>query len=443
MKRASHQLIISSLLFLIAFASRAEVKVVIDRNESSAATGEFKFKNVPSPSRTDAATTAHFSIVAGARDPGGGDLDVLNDGRLPREADEPAANFFFRQASDGGRLLVDLTEATEIKQVNTYSWHAGTRGPQVYKLYGADGSAADFNAKPDRNIDPEKAGWKLLAAVDTRPKQGEPGGQYGVSIADSAGAALGKYRYLLLDINSTESDDRFGNTFFSEIDVIDGKEHVAVAPEKAVITATATAADGTKYEIAIDYTDAPEFKEWIETKLRPALEKWYPTIVEMLPSEGYNAPKRFPVTFVKGMQGVAFTAGTRVQCAVPWYKGNLQGEAVGSIIHEAVHVVQQYRGRGNPGWLVEGIADYIRWFKFEPIPAGTRPRNPAQAKYTDSYRTTAGFLNYVEENVKKDTVKKLNAAMRQGKYSADLWKEYTGKTVDELWADYVKTLEKR
>jgi hypothetical protein len=106
--------------------------------------------------------------------------------------------------------------------------------------------------------------------------------------------------------------------------------------------------------------------------------------------------------------------------------------------------VQRYgRTRGgtrNPGWLVEGIADYIRWFKYEPKPTGTRPRNPDRAKYTDSYRTTAGFLNFVVEKHDKEIVPKLNAAMRQGKYSADLWKEYTGKTADELWKEYVATL---
>jgi hypothetical protein len=32
--------------------------------------------------------------------------------------------------------------------------------------------------------------------------------------------------------------------------------------------------------------------------------------------------------------------------------------------------------------------------------------------------------------------------MREGKYAPELWKTYTGKTVDELWADYVQTLKK-
>lgn len=42
----------------------------------------------------------------------------------------------------------------------------------------------------------------------------------------------------------------------------------------------------------------------------------------------------------------------------------------------------------------------------------------------------------------KEIVKKLNAAMRQGKYRADLWRELTGKSVDELWNEYVASLKK-
>ena len=44
-----------------------------------------------------------------------------------------------------------------------------------------------------------------------------------MSIADSTGAAIGKYRYLLFDISRTETDDDFGNTFYSEITVIEKK----------------------------------------------------------------------------------------------------------------------------------------------------------------------------------------------------------------------------
>ena len=431
-----HHVLLASALFVFSLApatSRAEVKVISDRNEGAAATAEFKFKSVPVPSGTDAATKGRITIVAGDVDPNGGGVDVLNDGRLPGDEDDPEANFFFNAGTSGGRLVLELEETAEIRQVNTYSWHRGPRGPQVYKLYAGDGTAKDWNVKPAKGDDPEKAGWKLVASVDCRPKEGEPGGQYGVSILDSGGAPLGKYRYLLFDISPAREGDRFGNTFYSEIDVDDGKVHAAPPP--------AAAATG-KYEIVIDFTEMPELKDWIESKLRPALETWYPIIVDSLPSDGFTAPRRVTVTFRKNMRGVAATGGRGISCAGEWFKRNLEGEAAGAVVHELVHVAQAYRSRGNPGWLVEGVADYIRWFQYEPESKRPRP-DPARAKYTDSYRTTGAFLYYVTETHDKEIVKKLNAAMRQGKYSPDLWKEITGKTVDELWAEYVKTLEKR
>jgi len=208
------------------------------------------------------------------------------------------------------------------------------------------------------------------------------------------------------------------------------------------------------YEIDFDITETPELKEWVTTKLQPACVEWYPKIVAMLPSEGYEAPKKFPVIFRRNGRGVAATGGTRVFCDYPWFSKNLEGEAVGAVIHELVHVVQQYgRARANanangggpvnrnPGWLVEGLSDYIRWFLYEPESARPKPRAD-RANYNDSYRTTGHFLNYVLNKYDKDVVKKLNAAMREGKYSDELWKQSTGKTLEELGKEWKETLPK-
>ena len=43
------------------------------------------------------------------------------------------------------------------------------------------------------------------------------------------------------------------------------------------------------------------------------------------------------------------------------------------------------------------------------------------------------------KNVDKDIVVQMNADMRAGHYSDDLWKTHAGKAVDELWDDYVKS----
>jgi len=191
------------------------------------------------------------------------------------------------------------------------------------------------------------------------------------------------------------------------------------------------------FEYTIDTSETPELKEWAD-KLRPDIEKWYAIYVECLASDGYTAPKQFSITF-RNMKGVAYTSGTRIVCAAAWFKAH--PDDGGAIIHELVHVVQQYRSRTNPPWLVEGVADYMRWFHYEPVSKRPRLRNPDRASYTNSYQVTAGFIEFVAKNHNHEIAVRFNAAMRQGRYEPELWQEFTGKTVDELWAEYVKSVK--
>jgi len=444
---------VSSVL-LTALAARGEIKVVVEHNHGDRAAGEFKFKNIPSPSKGDAATRANFTIVAGTRDPAGADLDKLNDGRLPTEADQPSENFYFNVATTGGRLLLDHGRVVEIKQVNTYSWHPGARGPQVYRLYASDGLAADFEAQPRRAPDLEKLGWKLIASVDTRPKDGDPGGQYGVSISDDS-ATLGKYRYLLFDIARTGADENFDNTFYSEIDINRGSTTEVTPTTSATIPPFLSKSVDGKCDIAIDTSGASDLKEWAETKLAPVLAEWFPKIVAMLPSEGYAPPASFSVT-IRPSRGVAATSGTRVTANAAWLRRELEREAIGALLHEEIHVIQLYGRRGNrgeagrrlPGWLVEGIPDYIRWFLYEPQSHGAddvwmKRQKFDGVRYDGSYRQTANFLNWVSEKYDKDIVAKLNAAARVGKYGDEIWKEKSGKTAQELGIEWKTQLAKK
>ncbi|MDB6033679.1 MAG: basic secretory protein [Verrucomicrobiales bacterium] len=436
----------------LTLSSHAEVKVTIERNPSDLASASFKFKNVPSPSRTDAGGSAKFTVIEGARDRNGGTEKALHDGKLPGEDDQPSANFFFSAGANGGRLLAELGAITEIKQVNSYSWHAGTRGPQVYKLYGADGKAEGFLAEPKKGTDAAKAGWTFIAAVDTRPKGEDFGGQYGVSIADESGP-IGKYKYLLFDISQTEEKDPFGNTFYSEIDIIDPTEHAVAAKAEASTEKVERSfeADGGKYKVTIDSTAAPDLKDWAYAELAPVATNWYPKLVAMLPSEGYEAPKNITILFREGMGKVpASASGAKINCNIDWFRKNVKGEARGSVVHEMVHVVQQYaqfhrmnpNGSRTPGWLVEGIPDYIRWYLYEPQTRGAEISKGrlAAANYDSSYRVTGNFLNWVTEKYSSNMVQSLNAAARQGKYSEDIWKEKTGKTVQELGGEWKQAL---
>ena len=197
----------------------AAFSVVVNHNPNGAATRDFKFKSVPSPVADDAAANAKLTLIDGEIDGGSAELHALIDGRLPADEDEPGANLFFNAGSSGGRFRMDLGKAIDIAQVNSYSWHPNSRGPQLYKLYAAEGSETGLDLAPKRGVDPATRGWKFIATVSTLPQQGEDGGQYGASLTDSSGS-LGKYRYLLFDCYVTELYDNWGNTFYSEIDVV-------------------------------------------------------------------------------------------------------------------------------------------------------------------------------------------------------------------------------
>jgi hypothetical protein len=264
-----------------------------------------------------------------------------------------------------------------------------------------------------------------------------------VSISDPAGA-LGKFRYLLFDVSETENEDDFGNTFFSEIDVVSTAQADAAASKVQAPSSQPIRIEGRF--VTIDVTEAPDLEDWSRTQLLPVCDEWYPKIVDMLPSDGYTAPKHCTIAFKGNMsRGIpAMTNSNRVTCNTQWFRRNLNGEARGAVVHELVHVVQQYgaarrnnpNATANPGWMVEGIADYIRWFLYEPQTKGALVRDPSKAKFDASYRVTANFLNWVTEKYDRDLVREMNAAMRAGNYSADLWKKYTGKEAQELGEEW-------
>jgi hypothetical protein len=174
----------------------------------------------------------------------------------------------------------------------------------------------------------------------------------------------------------------------------------------------------------------------------------------MLPSDGFEAPTNVTIRFRTEMgRTPASAGGGKINCNAEWFRKNLKGEAKGAVVHEMAHIVQSYgRARRDnpdakrtPGWIVEGIPDYIRWFLYEPEAKGAEitQRNLVRAKYDANYRITGNFLNWVTEKYDKKIVEKLNAAARAGKYDESLWKEYTGKTVEELGEEWRAGHEKR
>lgn len=421
------------ILPLIATAHAGDASARTERSERA-----FRFDTIPCPAIDDAAATGKWVLVEGDRDPNGGEAGVLTDGKLPEGDDSPAANFFFAAGSEGGRLRLDLDKPTAIGDIASYSWHRGVRAPQVYTVWGARGDAEDFEPAPKRDTDPASVGWKKLGEIDTREAKGG-GQQHAALVRGSEDAALGEFKHLLFDIRRSDDSDRFGLTFFSEIDVT---RHGAAEPKRIEpVERRFEGEDGIVF--IIDATRSPDLMKWAEAKLVPEIREWYPKLVEMMPSKGYEAPKEVYLTFKDDMGGVpAYAAGNRVSLSIPFFRSQLQGEALGCVIHELVHVVQQfgYARRVNrnpsrtPGWVTEGLADYVRWFLYEPESKGAEitRRNLDSARHDGSYRISANFIDWVAREHDKDLLEHLNAACREGRYTDEIWKERTGKSLEEL-----------
>jgi Peptidase of plants and bacteria len=438
MKNMILRLTALSLLFITS-AVADEVRVSVGRNEAAAPYPAFHFAGVPAPKRMDLASSGTFSVVDGVIDSNSGGVHALQDGLTPVEADQPRLNFFFAPGS-GGRLRLDLQKATDIQAIDTYSRHPRERAAQVYTVYGSDGSAPAFDAAPKRSVDPQSAGWKLIARVDTR-SSGTLGGTYGVSIKGIP-KSLGRFRFLMFDIEPTETSNAISNTFYSEIDVIaDGQ---SLAEELQPPKVQNIPIEGGRYTCVLDVSATPELALWAHTELVPVVQAWYPRLIAMLPSSGFQAPPKFSITFLVNKDGVATTTGTAVSGAAAFYRREMNGEAVGSMVHEMVHVVQQYHGTAAPVWLSEGIADYIRFYRFEPETHGADipPSQAAAARYDGSYRPTANFLNWASNRYNPSLVENLNAAIRTGHYSDEVWRKLTGHSLPELGQMWQQSLSK-
>lgn len=189
--------------------------------------------------------------------------------------------------------------------------------------------------------------------------------------------------------------------------------------------------DGATFALNCD--EAPDLKEWGE-QAKALCEAWYPRLVKEYTSEGFKPNEKITIAFRKSMGVPAATGGGIISVNAEYVRGH-KGD-VGMMIHELFHVVQAYPGqKADMGWLTEGIADYVRFWQYEPR---TRQGqiDGKTASYRNSYRVTAAFLAWVEAQ-KPGSVVELNARMRKGGVDETVFVDVCGKSVDELWAEFV------
>ena len=179
------------------------------------------------------------------------------------------------------------------------------------------------------------------------------------------------------------------------------------------------------------------------SELNPKLKKrMIETFFEVYPklAKEYNPNTLKEVKFLvdTAYKGVAATSNGRVVYASNWMKTH--PEDIDVVTHEVMHIVQNYGRSLGPGWLTEGIADFAR-YQFGVDNAGSKwslPELKPTHSYKNSYRITARFFAWIESKVKSGTIQAVDKSLRERTYTAEIWKNTTGKDLDELWADYVK-----
>lgn len=187
--------------------------------------------------------------------------------------------------------------------------------------------------------------------------------------------------------------------------------------------------------VETDTRDLPEAEDWARAA-KSLVETWYPEICSLLSTQDYKPPKRIRLVFKKKISAPAYASGGTITINGEWIAKH--PEDLGMVVHELTHVVQDYpRSKSDTGWLVEGIADYVRWWRYEP----ETPRSkidPAKAKFTDSYRTTAWFLAWASQKYDRRLVPDLDLALRKAEDPVPVFSKRTGKDVESLWKEFVE-----
>jgi hypothetical protein len=196
--------------------------------------------------------------------------------------------------------------------------------------------------------------------------------------------------------------------------------------------AKASSAPQPKFELDVsEVADNAKACDWAQ-HAQALCEAWYPIICRLLASDDWKPPETIRLVMKKDLAAPGVTSGATIEVSAKWIGDH--PDDFGLVIHELTHVIQAYPPGTQPGWLVEGIADYIRYWRFEP----EKPHGPIGAKssYRDGYGTTAAFLAWLVDKYDHRIIRRLDEALRHGQYNDAIFRDATGKDVETLWKEF-------
>jgi hypothetical protein len=145
---------------------------------------------------------------------------------------------------------------------------------------------------------------------------------------------------------------------------------------------------------------------------------------------------------VENYSGIAGVSGTTLRISTSYLKkqsdaGRDLPREIAGIMRFTTSLVYQHDGSQTaPGWLMSGIADFVR------LESGYLDRDVSKGgNYDDSSQTTAFFLDYLRTR-RTDVVYQINLRLAPGEpaYTDDVFIALMGSDLATLWDEYQATL---
>lgn len=179
----------------------------------------------------------------------------------------------------------------------------------------------------------------------------------------------------------------------------------------------------------VDYREAPNLG-FFATEVAALCEDNYPGIKQKLAGDGLQPPYR--MVFKQEQDNPGQTQESVIYLSSDWFTEH--PEDLGAIIHEMAHAVQGYPA-GQPFWLTEGIADYIRYWLGYQTDWSYPHCGIGSEHYTSGYWCSAAFLIYIEKTYDQNIIAELNSVLRAGSYQDSFFENHTGKALENLWQE--------
>lgn len=160
----------------------------------------------------------------------------------------------------------------------------------------------------------------------------------------------------------------------------------------------------------------------------------YPVMREVY---GTTTATEVTLFFYHAPDSVAYTDGQSIFVSIEYMDAHPADYNL--LVHELFHVVQNGYYGDDPfiPVLTEGLADFSRAkYSYRQDDNWALSSWQEGQSYMDSYTVTGGFLNWISQAYGEQLIIRLNRALHEGRYTADVWQDYTGRTLDELWAEY-------